>query len=121
VVVFRGGSTGELGRESAVVVAMRDEAGSGTGILIAGVRRFGREIFVLTGAPAGPWWPVGIPVAGRRDGSGRGQLEQLRSSGGSRWVLLCPGAPWWRGGARESGRPAGPGRRGMADGDGTVV
>jgi hypothetical protein len=57
------------GREAAVVV--RDEVGSGAGLLIAGVRRFGGEIFVLVGALAGPWWPAGIPVAGRWDGSCR--------------------------------------------------
>jgi hypothetical protein len=27
---------------------------------------------VLVGDLEGPWWPAGIPVAGRRDGSGRG-------------------------------------------------
>jgi hypothetical protein len=86
-----------------VVVAMRDEAGSGAGLLIAGVRRFGGEIFVLTGAPAGPWWPAGIPVAGRGDGSGRGQLGRLRLSGGSRWVLSCPGAPCFEVEGRHQG------------------
>jgi hypothetical protein len=28
------------------------------------------EIFVLTGALAGSWWPAGIPVAEQQDGSG---------------------------------------------------
>jgi hypothetical protein len=71
VAVIGGGGTPVLrkGREAAVVV--RDEAGSGVGLLIAGVRRFGGEIFVLAGTLAGPWWPAGIQVAGRWDGSCR--------------------------------------------------
>jgi hypothetical protein len=71
VAVIGGGGTPVLrkGREAAVVV--RDEAGSGVGLLIAGVRRFGGEIFVLVSTLAGPWWPAGIPVAGRWDSSCR--------------------------------------------------
>jgi hypothetical protein len=78
------------GREVAVVV--RDEAGNGAGLLVTGVRRFGGDISSggglsgKGGAPAGPWWPAEIPVATQRDGSGRGQLRRLRSSGGSRRV-----------------------------------
>jgi hypothetical protein len=46
----------------------------GAGLFIAGVRRFRGEIFGLTGegsALAGPWWPAGIPVVRRQDGSSR--------------------------------------------------
>jgi hypothetical protein len=63
------------------------------------------------GVPAGPWWPAGILVAGRRDGSGSGQLGQLRSSGGSRRVGAgwpAATASWCDGsGRRRNGDPPG--------------
>jgi hypothetical protein len=68
------------------------------------------------GVPAGPRWPARIPVAGRRDGSGGGQLRRLRSSGGSRQVPSGTRCQTARG-----GRPAGPGRCRIAGGDSAVV
>jgi hypothetical protein len=70
---------------------VRGEVGSRAGPFIGARRRFGGDFLAgkLTGeggAPAGPRWPAGIPVAGRLDGSGGGQLRRLRSSGGSRRV-----------------------------------
>jgi hypothetical protein len=70
VVVLGGGGAPVLRKGREVDVVVRDEAGSCAGLLIAGVRRFGGEIFVLAVALAGPWWPARISVAGRRDGSG---------------------------------------------------
>jgi hypothetical protein len=70
VVVLGGGGAPVLRKGREVAVVVRDEAGSCAGLLIAGVRRFGGEIFVLAVALAGPWWPARISVAGRRDGSG---------------------------------------------------
>jgi hypothetical protein len=103
VAVLGGGGAPVLRKGREVVVVVRDEAGSGAGLLIAGVRRFGGEIFVLAGALAGPWWPAGIPIFGRRDRSGRGQIGRPRSSGGSRWVLSCPGAPCFEVEGRRQG------------------
>jgi hypothetical protein len=67
----------------AVVARWCGEAGSG--LFIAGVRRFG-EIFPAGlagegGALAGPWWPAGIPVAGRQHGSCR-VMRRLGRGGG---------------------------------------
>jgi hypothetical protein len=70
-------------------VVVLDEAGNGAGLLIAGVRRFGGEIFVLTDVPAGSWWPAGIPVVGRRDGS--------CGDGTARAAMGCLGQRSWRG------------------------
>jgi hypothetical protein len=103
VAVLGGGNAPVLRKGREVAVVVRDEAGSGAGLLIAGARRFDGEIFVPSDALAGPWWPVGIPVAGRRDGSGRGQLGRPRSSGGSRWVLSCPSVPCFEMEGRRQG------------------
>jgi hypothetical protein len=67
-----GGGTPVLRQGREVVVVVRDEAGNDAGLLIAGVRRFDGEIFVLTVAPAGSWWPAGIPVPG--DGTARAAM-----------------------------------------------
>jgi hypothetical protein len=93
--VIAGGGAPVLrqGREVAVVV--RDEARNGAGLLVTGVRRFGVEIFVLTGAPAGSWWPAGIPVVGRWDGS--------CGDGTARAAMGWFGQRSWRGGRGELG------------------
>jgi hypothetical protein len=87
VIVGGGALVLRQGREVTGVV--RDEAGNDAGLLIAGVRRFGGEIFVLTGAPTGSWWPAGIPVVGRHDDS--------CGDGTARATMGCLGQRLWRG------------------------
>jgi hypothetical protein len=50
VAVLGGGDAPVLRKGREVAVVVRDEAGSGAGLLIARVRRFGGGIFVLAGA-----------------------------------------------------------------------
>jgi hypothetical protein len=94
--VLRGGGAGGLGGESEVSVAVRGATRSGVGLFIAGVRQFGGgDFFVLAGAVAEPWWPAGIPVVGRRDGSSMatGRVGQGVSRPWQQWSSTRSG---WR-------------------------